>query len=54
MKRDYILQKRPVISRSLLIVATPYIDPTPYLRQPHDTSVLFSTLNTGEFFKKKD
>ena len=23
-KRDYILQKRPIISRSLLIVATPY------------------------------
>ena len=23
-KRDYILQKRPMISRSLLIVATPY------------------------------
>jgi len=23
-KRDYILQKRPVILRSLLIVATPY------------------------------
>jgi len=25
-KRDYILQKRPVILRSLLIVATPYVD----------------------------
>ena len=23
-KRDYILQKRPLITRSLLIVATPY------------------------------
>jgi len=23
-KRDYILQKRPVVLRSLLIVATPY------------------------------
>jgi len=25
-KRDYILQKRPTILRSLLIVATPYVD----------------------------
>ena len=25
-KRDYILQKRPMIVRSLLIVATPYED----------------------------
>jgi len=25
-KRDYILQKRPIILRSLLIVATPYKD----------------------------
>ena len=24
-KRDYILQKRPIILRSLLIVATPYV-----------------------------
>jgi len=27
-KRDYILQKRPMILRSLLIVATPYLGPT--------------------------
>jgi len=26
-KRDYILQKRPIILRSLLIVATPYLGP---------------------------
>jgi len=25
-KRDYILQKRPIILRSLLIIATPYVD----------------------------
>ena len=25
-KRDYILQKRPIILRSLLIVATPYVN----------------------------
>jgi len=28
-KRDYILQKRPAILRSLLIVATPYLDCAP-------------------------
>jgi len=35
MKRDYILQKRPIILRSLLTVATPYSATSKYAKEPY-------------------
>jgi len=35
-KRDYILQKRPIILRSLLIVATPYLISMSHLNKSKD------------------
>jgi len=37
-KRDYILQQRPMIVRSLLIVATPYLGITPVMSDTYESN----------------
>jgi len=50
-KRDYILQKRPIILRSLLIVANPYIVTPPPGGRARARSTRGSIENVSEFVR---